>query len=49
MRVLHRLHYITEKAANQHAENVTFGQFAADWLFRLTGGFYMYIYLYLFI
>ena len=29
--------YISEKAVHQHAQNVTFGLFAAAWLFRLAG------------
>ena len=37
-----RIVYITEKAAHQHAHNVTFGLFAAVWLFRLTGWFHIH-------
>ena len=35
---------ITEKAAHQHAQNVTFWYFAAAWLFRLTGWFYIHLF-----
>ena len=30
-----RIVYITEKAVHQHAQNITFGLFAAAWLFTV--------------
>ena len=37
--------YITEKAAHQHAQNITLGIFDADWLFRLTTWFRIHLFL----
>ena len=39
-----RVVYITEKAALQHAQNTTFGLFAAADLFRLTGWFHIHLF-----
>ena len=39
--------YITEKAAHQHAQNLTFGLFTAAWLFRLTGLFHIHLFLFI--
>ena len=42
-----RIVYIAEKAAHQHAQNVTFGLFAATLLFRLIGWFHIHLYLFI--
>ena len=39
--------YITEKAAHQHTQNITFRLFAAAWLFRLTGWFHIHFFLFI--
>ena len=39
-----RVIHITEKAAHQHAQNLTFGLFAAAWLLRLTGWFHIHLF-----
>ena len=42
-----RIVYITEKAAHQHAQNTTFGLFAAASLFRLSGWFHIHLFLFI--